>query len=341
MKSNILEKALSDTGTRLALVKESHQAFCTYYFPHYITYQYAFFHKEMFKVTENSKKKLNVFMAFRGSGKSTILNLSNTLWSVIGKRKKKFILIISKTKVQSQSHFENIKTELESNLLLKRDFGPFKIKTGEWGNYSIELPKYDAKIMCIGSLQNIRGLRYKSQRPDLIICDDLEDIISVKEKKNKDKLFTWFTEEVMSIGEEDTDIYVLGNLLSDDCLMVDLNKLIKHNKQLGDYYSYPLLDDNNKITWPQRYSVEQVLEIERNLPKKKRYDLFSVFDREYRLNISYVKTGEEEIQKPITLGGNKKEDFKISVPLWAVGICIKDKLIPDNLTDPDGWIETE
>ena len=140
----------------------------------------------MFKIAEGSDK-VSIVMAFRGSGKSTILNLSNTLWSILGIRQKKFVLIISKTRLQSQAHFDNIKSELEENDLLKQDLGPFKTSSTEWGALSIELPLYNAKIACIGSLQNIRGLKYKSRRPDLIICDDMEDITSVQDRYDRDR----------------------------------------------------------------------------------------------------------------------------------------------------------
>lgn len=333
-KEDLVNKISTDASVRKALVKESHEAFCSIYLSHHITHPYAFFHKEMFRMTEKYDQKVNVVMAFRGSGKSTILNLSNAIWSIIGKHQKKFVLIISKSRVQSQAHFENIKAELEENELLKQDLGPFKASSSEWGDYSIELPLYGAKIMCIRSLQNIRGLKYKNQRPDLIICDDMEDIVSVRDKQNREILFQWFIGEVMSIGDEKTNIVALGNLLSDDSFMVRLKKLMMHKRLKGMYYAYPLLDDNNKITWSARYSVDDVLEIQQGLPEKKEFDIYSIFDRDYRLNISFVMPKTHELP-PISKGGTKREDFIISVPLWAYGI--DDELLGRNISDPDGW----
>ncbi len=333
-KELLLQRISTDTSIRKALVKESHEAFCSIYLSHHITHPYAFFHKEMFRATEKYDQKINVFMAFRGSGKSTILNLSNTIWSIIGKHQKKLVLIISKSRVQSQAHFENIKSELEENELLKQDLGPFKASGNEWGEYSIELPLYGAKIMCIRSLQNIRGLKYKNQRPDLIICDDMEDIVSVRDKQNREILFQWFIGEVMSIGDEKTNIVVLGNLLSDDSFMVRLKKLMMHRKLKGMYYAYPLLDDNNKITWSAKYSVADVLEIQQGLPEKKEFDACSIFDRDYRLDISHVMPRRHD-KPPISKGGKKREDFSINVPLWAHGVYMPGYQI--NISDPDGW----
>lgn len=342
-KELLLQKISTDATIRKALVKESHEAFCSIYLSHHITHPYAFFHKEMFRMTESYDQKLNVVMAFRGSGKSTVLNLSNAIWSILGKHQKKFVLIISKSRVQSQAHFENIKSELEDNELLKQDLGPFRTSSTEWGAYSIELPLYQAKIMCIGSQQNIRGLKYKNKRPDLIICDDMEDIVSVREKYSREMLYQWFINEVMSIGDDKTNIIVLGNLLDRDSLMVRLRKLMLHNELKGKYYAYPLLDDNSKILWPQKYSVEDVIEIQNGLPKKKDFETHTIFDQEYRLDMSMVKTGKSDERPPVSLGGTKRENFTISAPLWAYGIYVPDWVI--NISDPDGWkggeIDTE
>jgi hypothetical protein len=334
-KDKILQSIITDSSVRRKLVRESHEAFCSIYLSHHITHPYAFFHKEMFRITERYDQKLNVCMAFRGSGKSTVLNLSNTIWSILGKHQKKFVLIISKSGVQSQAHFENIKSELEDNELLKQDLGPFKASSNEWGSHSIELPLYGAKIMCIKSLQNIRGLKYKSKRPDLIICDDMEDIISVQDSQNRERLYQWFLNEIMSIGDEKTNIIVLGNLLHADSLMIRLKKLIIHGKLEGKYYAYPLLDDNRKILWPQRYTKEDVFKIQNDLPEMKGYDLYSIFEREYLLDMSNVY-GAMKIHTvtEVFSDGLKKEDFVISVPLWAYGNI---PLNPDFVSDHDGY----
>lgn len=334
-KQDILQKAITDPAVRKNLVRQSHEAFCSIYLTHHKTYPYAFFHKEMFKITESTDTKISIIMAFRGSGKSTILNLSNTIWSIIGTHQKKFVLIIGKTKIQSQAHFENIKYELEENELLKQDLGPFKTNTNEWGALSIELPLYNAKIMCIGSLQNIRGLKYKNQRPDLIICDDMEDILSVQENTDREKLYQWFLNEVLPIGDDKTNIFVLGNLLHRDSLMIRLKKLIMHGRLPGKYYCYPLLDNHNQILWPQRYSIDDILNIQKNLPKKRDNELKSIFERDYLLDLSYVAgTDLKHIDYPITNTAIKKEDFIIATPLWATGVLLSKDLKVD---DPDGW----
>ena len=341
LSPKVIDAIVNDSSFRKALVYKNHEAFCTIYLKRHLKYDFAFFHREMFRITEAYQHKLNVFMAFRGSGKSTILNLSNALWSITGKHQKKFVVIVSKTRVQSQSHFENIKMELEENELLKHDLGPFQATKEDWGAYTIEIPKYGAKIMCVGSLQNIRGLKYRSNRPDLIICDDLEDITSFEDKKQIDLLYDWVINELFSIGDEKTNIVVLGNLLNPSSIMCKLCVAIRNGDIPGIFRAYPLLDDRNQILWVERYPDEEsILAIEKTLPKKKDYDLYSIFDREYRLNMSRISIyGFKYIEYPINTSPFAKEELSISAPMWAFGSVCEWPAFEHTCFSEEGWVD--
>ncbi len=340
----VIQAVINDTAVRTALVYQNHEAFCSIYLRRHLKYEFAWFHKEMFRITESYQHKLNVFMAFRGSGKSTILNLSNVLWSITGKHQKKFVIVVSKTRVQSQSHFDNIKQELEENELLKHDLGPFQATKEDWGAYTIEIPKYGAKIMCIGANQNIRGLKYRDHRPDLIICDDIEDINSFTDRDQIKTLYDWFIGELWSIGDETTNIVVLGNLLNPSSIMIKLYKAIKKKEMPGIFKAYPLLDDYNRILWSAKYpDAKTIKEIERGLPRPRRDDLYTIFSREYLLDMSLVDTDEmlEKHKTPIRAGGKRSKDFEISAPMWAIGTVwyFPDDLSNFNLAvdDLDGY----
>ncbi len=344
LSPEIIEAVTNDVAVRKALVYQSHEAFCSIYLRRHLKYEFAWFHKEMFRITESYQHKLNVFMAFRGSGKSTILNLSNVLWSITGKHQKKFALIVAKTRIQSQSHFDNIKQELEENELLKNDLGPFQATKEDWGAYTIEIPKYGAKIMCIGANQNIRGLKYRDHRPDLIICDDIEDINSFRDSDQVKTLYDWFMGELWSIGDETTNIVVLGNLLSPSSIMIKLYKAIKRKEMPGIFKAYPLLDDYNRILWSAKYpNAKTIKEIERGLPRPKKYDLYTIFSREYLLDMSLVDTPEmlEKHKTPIRAGGKTAKSFEISAPMWANGMVWYFPGDLDNFSmnidDPDGY----
>lgn len=250
-----LEEIKKKRLVRRTLAKNSHFWFFSIYLGHYIKYPFAPFHSEMFALTENADIRLSVLVAFRGSGKSTLITLSYPIWAIVGSQQKKFILILSQTQSQARLHMANIKRELESNELLKADIGPFEEVSDEWGSNSIVISKYGARITVASTEQSIRGLRHGEHRPDLVICDDVEDLNSVKTREGRDKTFQWLVGEVLPIGDQDTKIVIVGNLLHEDSLLMRLKKGIQNEKLNGKYFAYPLLDMNNAIAWQAKFKT--------------------------------------------------------------------------------------
>lgn len=279
LDSETRDKIVKNAKVRRAITSESLCLFFQIYLAQYATYPFGLFHYDLFSLAEDDKVKLLAVMAFRNSGKSSILNTAFTIWSILGKSKKKFVIILSQTQAQAKQHFENLKTELQSNALLKRDMGPFSTEDGEWGAKSIVLPKYEARIMVASSEQSIRGIRHGSRRPDLIICDDVEDLASAKTKEGRDKIFQWFTGEIIPTGDEQTKIIVIGNLVHEDGLLARLRDGIQNGERAGEFRSYPLLDGDS-CNWPERYRTKAEL----NALKDRVGDEIA-WQREYLLHI--------------------------------------------------------
>lgn len=279
LDQNELEKIRNDRKVRRALAKNSHFWFFSLYLSHYITCEFAPFHHEIFNLTEENIP-FSVLVAFRGSAKSTLVTLSYVIWSIVGIQSKKFILIVSQTQNQAKLHLENIKKELEYNELLKADIGPFESPNDEWGSNSIVIPKFGARIAAVSTEQSIRGIRHEQYRPDLIICDDIEDINSVKTSEGRNKTQTWFNGEIIPVGDKTTKILVIGNLLHEDSLVMRFKKLIDLKKMNGKFLQFPLLDENNNIAWPAKY--KDIGEIEE---LKSSFSQESAFFREYLLKI--------------------------------------------------------
>ncbi len=130
---------IKNRRVRTAITKDSHWYFFHFYFAHYVTYPTAPFQRDIIALTENEEIRSFFVVAFRGSGKSTIITTSYPLWAILGKQQKKFILILGQTRNQAKQHMMNLKRELESNNLLKNDLGPFQEESDEWGATSLVL----------------------------------------------------------------------------------------------------------------------------------------------------------------------------------------------------------
>jgi len=310
-----LEQIRENQRTRQCVAFEDPLWFSLLYLRHHFTHPFAPFHLEMFHLIQRDEYKFIVIMAFRESGKSTIMNTANALWSILGKSQKKFVIIMSKTQEQAKSHFANIKAELEENELLRQDFGPFVEQNDDLKKLSLELVYHGSKIMVVTSEQSIRGLKYGSHRPDLIICDDLEDTSSI----SSDTLYERFEREVIPMGSDGTKIIILGNLLYEDSFMMQLKNDIEENRIMGTFRAYPFADNNDEILWPQKFSDAGVALLNKLSS--------ATWAREYMLDLSgqkyfnktllkrnATKNGKDEIVEKSRLKTN--ELYKLYQSLW-------------------------
>lgn len=264
-KKNRIEKTISklldDRDARIDAAGKSHYLFFHIYFSRYVTYETADFQREMFALTEDEKNPLCVIVAFRESGKSSIITTSYPLWAILGKQQKKFVLILCQTQPKAQQALRNIRWELENNDILREDMGPFQEESGPWGAQGLVFRNSGAKIS-IGSLeQSIRGIRHREFRPDLIILDDIEDTASVKTQTGRDKTWEWFTSEVIPAGNK-ARIFAVGNLLHHDSLLKRIEAQIKSHQTPGAYKEYPIIQ-NGVSLWPGKFPTLDDIEVER------------------------------------------------------------------------------
>lgn len=271
---------LKDRKVRTAITRESLWYFFHLYFAHYVKYATAPFQAEMFSLIEDENVSNLFIVAFRGSGKSTIITTAYPIWSILGKQQKKFVLILCQTQVQAKQHMRNLRQELENNSVLKDDLGPFKEEADEWGSFSLVFAEHGARITAASSEQSIRGLRHNQHRPDLIIGDDVEDIASTKTREGRDKTFQWFTGEVIPTGDRTTRIIVIGNLLHEDSLLMRLKERVEKKTINGVFKEYPLVTKDGQILWIGKYPTLEEVESE-----KLRAGNEFAWQREYMLKI--------------------------------------------------------
>lgn len=293
----LINLLMANRATRCALARESHIYFFHFYLPHYVTYQTADFQRELFALTEDQTIKHAVVIAFRGSAKSTILVLSFPLWAILGRLQKKFVLILSQTQNQARQLLMNIKREIESNQLLRNDFGALEEETDQWGRDSLVIPKFKARIMAASTEQSIRGSRHWEHRPDLIICDDVEDLNSVKTREGRNKTYGWFTGEVIPTGDRGTRVIVTGNLLHEDSLLMRLKQSMDNGLLNGRFYWYPIADAQGKSLWPGKFPTPESLEeLKRTVPSEaawaREFELRIIADQEQVVHPSWIRRYE-------------------------------------------------
>lgn len=213
--------------------------FAKTYFPHYIKKPSSKLHKKLYldlaalilakhpelaekagieiRLSEDGKNLVKA--APRGNAKSTITTLVFPLWCVVFEYKK-FIGILSDTYEQSADFLEFIKEELISNERLAQDFpdavGENKAK---WA-YGTVITFNGIKFKCWGTRKKLRGARFNQDRPDLFICDDLENDENINSQDQRKKNEDWLFGAVKKAGTRRTDIVMVGTVLHPESLLM-------------------------------------------------------------------------------------------------------------------------
>jgi len=205
------------------------------YLPHYFVRESPEFHAELDRIWREGvmksvdpnadAKKIDqsegcrrAIEAPRGHAKSTTFTFKDSIHAAVYAYKH-YEIILSDSSEQAEGFLSDIKTELEENTAFKEDFGNLK---GSVWKASVILLANGSKIEALGAGKKIRGRRHKQWRPDLILCDDLENDENVNTPDQRKKLRNWFYKAVSKAGDTYTDIVYIGTLLHFDALLANV-----------------------------------------------------------------------------------------------------------------------
>lgn len=212
------DQALQDV---LVSCYRSTRTSCKVIFPERFTLPFSTLHQEIFNILDDDAIQLAAIAAPRGFGKTSIVNMAYPAKKILF-REKNFIVPISCTATQAMMHSENLKRELLTNPIVTDLFGSMKSDS-----FSKERWITDSGVMVLprGAGQQVRGILHKQYRPDLILCDDLEDPEAVMNDESRAKLKEWFFADVCNAvnrAQNNWKIIVIGTILHEDSLLANL-----------------------------------------------------------------------------------------------------------------------
>lgn len=214
-----------------------------------------------------SSNKFVALAAPRGHAKSTAITLSYTLATVLF-RERKFILLVSDTESQSTFFLGNIKKELLNNEDIQKLFGVKGLIKDSETDCIVEFDDgHQARIVAKGSEQKLRGINWNGSRPDLIICDDMENDEIVLNKERREKFRRWFTGALLPCRSKEGIIRIVGTILHMDSLLERLMpkpwlkgcettdlKDVSATQQVwyaAKYRAHPSITDFSRVLWPE------------------------------------------------------------------------------------------
>ncbi|WP_239614731.1 phage terminase large subunit [Cohnella mopanensis] len=197
----------------------------------------------------------------RSHAKSTYLSKAFPLREIVY-RKRKYEIIISETPAVSSGNLDWIAMQLKHNEKLRRDFGPLlspkqqenpKDNSTEfiaWEPRENGIPRLIAKVEAASTGQALRGRNWNGVRPDLIVCDDLEDIKSnAATPELRQKMRDWFAQTVVPLGDpkgKKTAMVYMGTTVHHEALLVN----VLHKRSDFKSRVYRAI-----IQWPERMDL--------------------------------------------------------------------------------------
>jgi hypothetical protein len=221
-------------------------AFAEIWFPHYAAYPFNRFHKDFFKARQTPPRAdRSAWASPRGSAKSTIVSLIKPLHDVCYDFEQ-FILLISSKDDLAVAKLKDIRDEVLTNYALADAYGlRFDTKKPGAEQFDIYSKRGSCFFVACGAGSQIRGIRKGPKRPTKVILDDLEHSERVYSPLQREKLESYFKEDVGKVGDEKTNIELVGTVLHRDSLLANLLKNPAYNSK--KYQSI--------IKWPDRMDL--------------------------------------------------------------------------------------
>lgn len=214
------------------------------------------FHKELWELCCKGGKRVAI-AAPRGHAKSTSVTFSYLLSTLLF-RESRYAVIVSDTEGQAKQFLGDLKNELLENEDLIALFGVGKLRKDTETLIVVEMQDgHQFRVEAKGSEQKVRGMKWRAMRPDLIICDDIENDESVMNKDRREKLRNWFFKALIPAMSDKGRIIVVGTILHMDSL---LERLLCDPTWVTVRYAAHN-EDFSEILWPERFNQERLEEI--------------------------------------------------------------------------------
>lgn len=213
------------------------------------------FHRECWSLYCEDTPNCGV-AAPRDHAKSTALTFDYTLAEVCF-RVSDYVIIIGSTEEKAAEQLSNISGELHDNKDLREEFGISGFETDQKTDIIVTCTDgHRFRIIARGAEQKIRGAMWKGKRPNLIVCDDMEDDEQVENKERRRKFRKWFFRAAKQSLSKSGKIRVHGTILHEDSLLSRLakNKMWKFKV----YRAHKSYDDFSEILWPSRWTEQHL-----------------------------------------------------------------------------------
>jgi predicted phage terminase large subunit-like protein len=244
------------------------------------------FHEEAWELCCSNANRVAIG-APRGHAKTSGITLGYGLSTLLF-RERKFMILVSDTEAQACMFLGLFRQQLANNDELADLFDLGRDDKGridfvKESETDIIVRFKDGKLFRIiakGAEQKLRGMIWDGIRPDIILCDDMENDELVMNKERREKMRNWFYSALLPCLSKNGVIRVVGTILHMDSL---LERFMPENQTIVNKRDHLKVEDlkvtttykhtawksirykahdaeYKKLLWPQRYEPQFCIE---------------------------------------------------------------------------------
>ena len=213
------------------------------------------FHRECWELYTSSHPQVEV-IAPRDHAKSTGLTFVYILAEVCF-RTADYVILVGSTEENAAEQLSNIREELLENEDLRREFGIHSFEKDSSQDVIVRCDDgHRFRILVRGAEQRIRGKMWNGKRPNLLVCDDLEDDEQVANPDRRIKFRRWFFRAAKQALSKSGRTRVHGTILHEDSLLARLRKNSTWKHLF--FKAHTAFDDFSGILWAARWNEKQL-----------------------------------------------------------------------------------
>lgn len=238
-----------EKNKRIADLEKNIEKWFKYYFPNFYTSKPAPFHIKATKRVLSNPEWFEVRAWSRELSKSgrTMMEILNLVLT----GKKRNVIMVSATENDAKRLLLPYKSIFEANNRIINDYGSQEGVKWEAGEF---ITKKGVAFRAIGAGQSPRGTRNEAVRPDVIILDDIDTDVEVRNPESIKKKVNWTMEALYATRSISNPLLfmVCGNIIGKRTTVTELGKK-------ADVFEIINIRDKNGVsTWPSRNTEEMI-----------------------------------------------------------------------------------
>lgn len=230
------------------------------------------FHRTMWDLCCSDETHVAI-AAPRGHSKSTAITNAYLLAGVLF-RQFDYVLLISATEALASQFLGTIKADLQDDENIKAAFEIVKFEKDKETEIVVKCKdghRFKIEAKGAGPEKSVRGSKWGKKRPNLIICDDIENDSAVLNSEIRFKFASWFDDALIPAGSDNCVYRIVGTVLHLDSLLYGLL-----NSDVWASLTFRAHEkDFTDLLWPEKFSRKRLENIRKRYQEKNNLEGYS------------------------------------------------------------------